>query len=213
MTNIAIILIEPVLLVIALSTDAFIASLAYGTNKIKIPWYSAQVIAFICTGILGVSILIGSLLKGYIPNDVLKYISFVILILLGLSKLMDNIVKAIINKRSAFKKEIKFTMFNLNFILNIYANPDEADRDKSKILSLKEAFSLALALSLDSLAAGIGAVMGNLNVIAILILSFILSIFSIKLGVFTGNKISNKIPFVSWLGGILLLIIAFLRVI
>lgn len=212
MNNIATILIEPALLVIALSTDAFIASLAYGSNKIKIPWYSAQVIALIGTSVLGLSILLGSLLMGNIPSNVLRYISFAILILLGLSKLMDNIIKTIINKRNVINKEIAFTIFNLNFILNIYANPDEADIDKSKFLSPKEAFSLALALSLDSLAAGIGAVMGNLNILSILILSFISTILSTMLGVFIGDRISNKIPFVSWLGGILLILIAFLRI-
>ena len=168
--------------------------------------------SLIGTSVLGLSILLGSLLMGNIPSNVLRYISFAILILLGLSKLMDNIIKTIINKRNVINKEIAFTIFNLNFILNIYANPDEADIDKSKFLSPKEAFSLALALSLDSLAAGIGAVMGNLNILSILILSFISTILSTMLGVFIGDRISNKIPFVSWLGGILLILIAFLRI-
>lgn len=37
-------------------------------------------------------------------------------------------------------------MFNLNFILNIYANPDDADFDQSKTISSSEALSLAFAL-------------------------------------------------------------------
>lgn len=211
MNTIVYILLESALLVIALSTDAFLASLAYGSNKIKIPWVSAQVIAFICTGILGISILLGSLLKGFLPSVMLKYISFTILMILGIIKLMDNLIKAIINKFTSISKEIKFTMFSLNIILNIYANPNEADIDKSKTLSPKEAFSLAVALSLDSIAAGFGAAMGNTNIIAVLLFSFFFSILSIKTGEFVGNKVSNKIPFISWLGGILLIIIALVR--
>ncbi len=212
MNHIAYILLESALLVLALSTDAFIASLAYGSNKIKISWYSAEVIAVVCTGILGISILIGSFLKGFIPDEFFKYISFTILILLGLVKLMDNVIKVLIDKYTVYSKKIKFTMFNLNFILNIYANPKEADIDQSKTLSPKEALSLALALSFDSLAAGIGAAIGNLNIIAVLLFSAFISLISIKLGEFIGNKISNKLPLISWLGGILLIIIAFLRV-
>lgn len=213
MNHIAYILLESALLVIALSTDAFIAGLSYGSNKIKIPLSSAQVMSFICTGILGASILLGSLLKGYIPSELLKYISFTILILIGLAKLLDNILKATIHKHSVAIKEIKFTMFDLNFILNIYVNPNKADIDQSKILSLKEALSLAFALSLDSVAAGIGVAMGNSNVLAVLLFSLSLSLISIKFGELIGNKISNKFPYISWLGGILLIIIAILRLV
>lgn len=207
------IIFEAILFTLALSTDALIASLAYGSNKIKIPWSSAQIIAFICTGILGLSLFIGSLIKGFIPEGVLKYISFTILFLLGLAKLMDNMIKALINKYTIIDKELKFTMFNLNFILNIYANPREADFDQSKTISSKEALSLALALSIDSLAAGFGAAIGDINIPAVIFLSIVLTVISIKLGEFIGNKMSNKIPYISWLGGIILIVVAFLRII
>ena len=163
--------LESALLTLALSTDAFIASLSYGSNKIKIPWSSALVI------------------------------SSVILMLLGLAKSMDNIIKLLINRYSEYNKEIRFSMFNLKFILNIYANPSDADIDESKTLSPKEAFSLALALSLDSFAAGIGVAMGDINIVAMLAFSTFLSLKSIKLGELIGNRIRNKIPLISWLGG------------
>lgn len=206
------IILEAVLFTLALSTDALIASLAYGSNKIKIHWSSALIIAFICTGILGLSLFIGSLIKAIIPEGVLQYISFTILILLGLAKLMDNMIKAFINKYTIIDKELKFTMFNLNFILNIYANPSEADLDQSKTISSREALSLALALSLDSMAAGLGAAIGDINIPAVLLLSIVLTVISIKFGEFIGNKISNKIPFISWLGGIILIVVAFLKI-
>ena len=211
MINICYILLESLLLTLALSTDAFIASLSYGSNKIKIPWSSALVISSVCTGVLGVSILLGSLLKGFIPGGIFKYISFVILMLLGLVKLMDNIIKFLINRYSEYNKEIRFYMFNLKFILNIYANPSDADIDESKTLSPKEAFSLALALSLDSFAAGIGVAMGDINIVAVLAFSTFLSLKLIKLGELIGNRIRNKIPLISWLGGILLIVLAFLK--
>lgn len=206
------IIFEAILFTLALSTDALIASLAYGSNKIKIHWSSALIIAFICTGILGLSLLAGSLIKGFIPEGVLKYVSFTILILLGLAKLMDNMIKTLINKYTIIDKELKFTMFNLNFILNIYANPSEADFDKSKTISSNEAMSLALALSLDSMSAGLGAAIGDINIPLVIFMSMVLTFISIKFGEFIGNKISNKVPFISWLGGIILIVVAFLRI-
>ncbi len=205
-------ILESVIFATALSTDSFIASLAYGSNKIKIPFLSVLVIAFICTGILGISLLLGTFIKAYIPGEILKLISFIILLLLGITKLMDNIVKMIIDKYTTINREFKFSIFSINLILNIYANPKEVDLDKSKSISPKEAFSLALALSLDSLAAGVGAALGSVNVLAVIVSSLILSIVSIKSGELIGKKISDKAPTqISWLGGVLLITLAFFR--
>jgi len=205
-------ILESILFVTALSTDALIASIAYGSNKIKIPFLSVQVIAFICTAILSISLLLGAVLKSFIPVDFLKFISFTILILLGITKLMDNIIKTIIDKHKTISKEIKFSMFNLNFILNIYANPSDADLDQSKTLSPREALSLALALSLDSLAAGVGVAIGNVNIMAVILSSLLLSMIAVKTGEIIGKKIREKVPFqISWLGGVLLIILAFIR--
>ena len=212
MNHILFTIFEAVLIAIALSTDAFIASFAYGSNKIKIPFSSMQVIAFMCTGILGISLLLGTFLKPYLPGDLLKIGAFLILFILGIIKLMDNIIKSIIHKHAIIDKQIKFSFLNINFILNIYADPKEADLDESKTLSPKEALSLAVALSLDSLAAGFGVALGNVNIFAIILCSLIFSMLSIKSGAFIGNKISDKVPFqLSWLSGILLIFLAFLR--
>jgi len=212
MNHILFTIFEAVLIAIALSTDAFIASFAYGSNKIKIPFSSMQVISLICTGILGISLLLGTFLKPYLPGDLLKIGAFLILFILGIIKLMDNIIKSIIHKHAIIDKQIKFSFLNINFILNIYADPKEADLDESKTLSPKEALSLAVALSLDSLAAGFGVALGNINIFAIILCSLIFSMLSIKSGAFIGNKISDKVPFqLSWLSGILLIFLAFLR--
>lgn len=205
-------IVESIIFVIALSSDALIASLAYGSNKIKIPFLSVQVITFLCTGVLGISLLLGIFLKPYIPGELLKLISFLILFFLGIIRLLDNLIKTVIDKHAIINKEIQFCMFNLNFILNIYANPKEADLDQSKTLSPKEAFSLGLALSIDSMAAGVGAALGNINILAVLISSIILSNISVKTGELIGRKISDKSPVqISWLGGILLIALAILR--
>ncbi len=56
-------MIESLLLVLAVSLDAFVASIAYGTNKIKISFVSATIINIICSSVLGVSLFLGSVIK------------------------------------------------------------------------------------------------------------------------------------------------------
>ena len=51
--------LESVMLVAALSVDAFVASFGYGTNKIKIPFRSSAIIDGTCTAFLAVSLLLG----------------------------------------------------------------------------------------------------------------------------------------------------------
>lgn len=206
-------ILESVLLVSALSTDALIASFAYGSNKIKIPFWSVQVIAATCTVSLGFSLLLGHLLRPYLPEAIVKFLSALILCFLGISKLLDNLIKSLINHQTALRKEIMFHLHDLNFILYVYANPKGADRDDSKTLSPKESVWIALALSIDSLTAGVGAALGDMHVQMILLLSFLLSSVFILLGSFAGNKCSQKTPApLSWLGGIFLIILAFYKV-
>lgn len=129
------IILEAVLFTLALSTDALIASLAYGSNKIKIHWSSALIIAFICTGILGLSLFIGSLIKAIIPEGVLQYISFTILILLGFAKLMDKVsLFAIhsISSRCYSKALSKYTMKVSNIVIS-YSNCHICNRYGSSI--------------------------------------------------------------------------------
>ena len=51
---------EDMLLVLAMSTDAFFAALSYSTGKIKIPAVSAFVISIISSAVLTASMLISA---------------------------------------------------------------------------------------------------------------------------------------------------------
>lgn len=203
-------ILEAVMLASALSLDAFVASFAYGSKKIKIPFKSAQVINLICSAITGLSLLVGSIFKQYIPDGFTVAISFIILFILGMVKLFDSITKSIIKKHNDLNKEIKFSLFNFKVILNLYANPEDADIDESKILSPVEAVSLAIALSLDGITVGLGAALGNVNGLAVFICSLITDMIAVLLGSFVGNKVARKAPFnLSWLSGLILIVLAF----
>ena len=205
-------LIESLLLVVALSSDAFIASFSYGSNKIKIPLSSGMFVSFICSVVLVVSLLLGQLVSPFIPPVFSKAICFTILLILGLSRFFDASVKALIKKNNNLKKQIKFDMFSLSFILDIYANPENADCDRSNILSLSEAGALAVALSLDGLVIGFGAGLTSANIIYVYFLSLAASFAAITFGSLTGKTLVNKLHFdISWLGGLLLIILAFFK--
>jgi len=203
---------EALLIVTALSTDAFVSGFAYGANRIKIPFTSVTVINVICSAILAASLFFGSLLGPFLPPYLTAAICFVLLLGLGLSKLFDSAVKAFIQKHTEFRRKIRFSAFNLRFILNIYANPEEADRDHSRILSPSEAAYLAVALSLDGLAVGFGAGITDTNPILVVAFSLISDMLGVMLGCWLGNRITRKLNLnLTWLSGALLILLAFLK--
>lgn len=199
---------ESILLVIVLSLDAFLASIAYGTNKIKIPLKSIIIIVLACSSILTFSILLGSLTKNIIPLNLDSIFSFLILLTLGVFYLFQSIVKAYITKSSNKNKKLELKVSDL--IVNIYIDEINADFDNSKSINPKEAFFLAIVLSLDSLAVGFSSGLGNIDYIQVIFLSLIGGVLAICMGLFIGQKfVENSNVDVSWLSGILLLILAF----
>ena len=204
--------LEALMLVTVLSTDAFVASFAYGANRIRIPFSCVLLINIICRIILAASLLLGALIRPYITESFTKLLSFAILLVLGIAKLFDSAIKSMIRKHKNLSKKINFSAFHLKFILTIYADPEEADSDASRVLSPLEAVSLAIALSLDSLAAGFGAAIAQTNLWLILIFSFCTDFLAIMLGGFVGRKVSEKCSLnLSWVSGLLLIVLAVLK--
>lgn len=204
---------EAFMLVFALSTDAFVSGFAYGTNKIKIPFASVAVINVICSSVLAVALLFGAFLSPLIPSAVTNAVCFTILFIIGNVKLFDSAVKALIRKHGGINKRIKFSVFSLGVILNIYANPQDADADASKLLSPKEAAYLAAALSLDGLAIGFGAGLANINPLLVIALSLVSDMAAVTGGCCLGNKIARKLSLnLTWLSGVILIALAFLKI-
>ncbi|WP_249281803.1 sporulation membrane protein YtaF [Ligaoa zhengdingensis] len=204
--------LEALLLVTALSTDAFVASFAYGTNQIDIPRSSVTVISLICSGILGVALVAGSVLQPFLPAGLTKAVCFSILLILGLVKLFDSSVKSFIRRHKGVRRELSFSVSQLRCILSIYADPEVADWDCSRQLSPGEASSLAVALSLDGLAVGFGAGLGDAGVLEAVFFSLLLGALAVKLGCWLGKKAAKRFQLnLSWLGGAMLIVLAFFK--
>ena len=204
-------MLESILLVLSICIDSFVCSIAYGCNKIRVPIYSSLFISIICTTILGASLFLGNIFKTFLPIDFCRLFSFIILLILGLYRLFEGVFKSVLRKKYIAEKPIKLKLFD--FILLIYVDETMADIDNSKILSIKESIYLAIALSLDSLAVGIGASLAMKNYILTMILSLVINLLTILVGVFIGRSITRKINLnLSWLSGAILIILAFLKV-
>lgn len=202
-------MIEALLLVLSICIDSFVASISYGTNKIKIPFLSILLIGAIGTFALGISLAFGDIIKNYIPSYIAPFLSFTILMFLGIYRFFEGLFKVFIKNNKKLDSPLKFKIFDINFILQVYADEIKADFDKSKSLSLKEATYLGLGLSLDSLAVGFASSLTITNYFDVLLLAFIIGIIAIQLGIIIGKYIAKKSSLdLSWLSGVILMILA-----
>ncbi|MEA4893467.1 MAG: sporulation membrane protein YtaF [Peptococcaceae bacterium] len=212
MAPLAISVLESVALVTVLSTDAFFASFAYGTDKIRIPLLSAAIISGVCSGLLAISLFFGTVVRSLLPPHLLTAVCVCLLLLLGVARLCESLIKNHIKNRKDQHKKISFSMGSLNFILCIYADPKEAAREHSRSLSPAEAFSLALALSLDSLSVGFGAALAQINCLQTVFISLAMGFAAVKGGELLGRRIAESFSWdLSWLSGVLLIVLALMR--
>ena len=195
------------MLALTLSLDAFAAAFAYGCKQIKIPPGSGVIVAVICTATTGLSFLVGALVEAFIPLGAARWLAFGILLVIGLAKLLDSVTKSIIRKY--VNTELTLTAFNVKFILHVYADPETADADVSHSISPREAAVLAVSLSLDGFAVGLGAALLGMHggwVVLFCLLANALALFA---GSRLGNYAAQNLRFnISWLAGVLLIMLA-----
>ena len=122
--------LEILLLVTALSVDAFAAGFAYGVSKIKVPFLSVLIVSGVSSLTLAVSLFLGGVAGSLIPQGLTRQFSFVLLFVLGVVKLFDR---------------------------SRHDEAEAANKNQDDLVSPGEALTLGAALSLDSVAAGIGA--------------------------------------------------------
>lgn len=198
---------EDMLLVLAMSTDAFFAALSYSTGKIKIPAVSAFVISIISSSVLTASMLISAAAGAFIPESFCRTAGAVLLGVIGITGFCQNGLKSILRKHKGNGK-VSFSCFKIGFVISVYLDETKADADRSKILSPKEAVALALALSVDSVSGGLGAGLSGANILRVCLLSFIFGLMAVAAGGKLGEGLSKKGPDLSWVSGVFLIVLA-----
>ncbi|KEH99404.1 manganese efflux pump [Clostridium massiliodielmoense] len=205
-------MIQSIILVTSLCIDAFVASFGYGTNKIKIPFSSTTVINVVCSTVLAISLFAGSIVRKFLPENLTIAICFGILFILGSLRLFESLFKSHLRKNDLTTKSFTFKIFDINFNLNLSADEDVLDTSNHRILKPGEAFTLALACSLDGMAIGFGSGLAGVNYFQVVGFSLISDMVAVMLGCFLGRKIAEKIDLnLSWLSGTLLLVLAFMK--
>lgn len=178
-------LLQIMVLVTAISIDAFGAGFAYGIGRIKMPLLSVGIVSVVSALMLLCSIGAGKVLGKYLSGNFTVEAGFMILFVLGVVKLF----------KCPGEKEAK-----------------EADRDGDHILSAGEAVSLGIALSLDSIAAGIGVGVDAARMLGAVPAALITNFFMMWLGGRLGRALSGRMRTdMGWVSGVMLILLAFLR--
>ena len=205
-------MLQAILFCLALCTDTFVAGMAYGADGVDIDGKKTALMSAVSTACLGAALGFGTLLRTLVPERTARLVAFVSLFLLGCIRLSDSLIKNYINRRCGVRKDIHFSFSRLRFILSIYGNPAEADADRNRVLSMKEAVFFGLAMSIDSLTAGTFAAFLHLPAGFTLAVCFLVDLAAQAGGQFLGRRLASRSRRdLSWAGGLLFLALAFGR--
>ena len=209
-----------ILLSVALSIDSLTVGMTYGFRKVKIPFRSLLILLFCAFGILYVSVWIGKGFTHIFSEQMATFIGGFILVCLGSWMLYQKAKELELKEADILKeKEVKenkvyrFEIRAFGFVVQILKTPTLADFDRSGRITGMEAFVLGVALSLDSLGAGIGiGVLGRHRFVIGLFVA-VMSVLFLKLGVELGNQFAcfKKMSHLSVFSGIFLIVLGFLR--
>lgn len=184
------------LLAVALSMDTFTAGLSYSVGKVRVPVPSMLVISLISGLMLTLSLLAGNLIVSVIPAGVTKIFSFLVLFALALYKLYDALP-------SDAKAARSFTTDSIS---------EKVNKKDIHILSLSEAALLSLALSLDSISAGLGAGAPAKSPFLLFCISSLIQLAAIFSGLLSGRALLQKTSHnFTWVSAALLFVLALLR--
>lgn len=154
------------LFALAVSADGFVAGIAYGVKKIRIPMTPLLVIALSSTAAVTLSMVCGTGLAAILSPWWAARIGAVLLIGIGIYFLLGACRESISHLETSGEEPLlSFSIKTLGIIVHILKEPSTADFDSSGEISVKEATFLGLALALDALGAGIGIAMTGLNIL------------------------------------------------
>lgn len=201
-------------LVLALSLDTFTAGVALGTQKIMVPFRSVLTISLTCSASLWLAISLGGWIGNWISPRTGAVIGCIILVMMGSVRLFDGVIKELLRRCCENKEGMVFCRKNLKIFLQVCVDSAQADFNRSQSLSVPEAISLAAALSVDGLAAGVGAGILDVSHWLIFLIAMLINLFAVHLGCRTGIRFSRKHEQdISWVAGALLIVLGLIKLI
>lgn len=174
-------------------------------SGIAIPKRCAALISVIGSVFLGVSLLGAQVLEHCLSENICRFGGAAVLAVIGGVQLMKEGLTVLFR---AHPPHIRWR--TLGLVVEICFDETLADADGSKTLSLSEAAAFAAALSLDSLASGLGAGIERVWILPCLGMSLVLGFALTLMGAAIGRRCAARR--LEWLGGVMLLLLALVRV-
>jgi putative sporulation protein YtaF len=194
---------------LAVTLDSLSAGLTYGTRKVHVGVLSFCILVFVPALFITASRQIGAILAHLFPPQLIPVISFVILSLLGISKLFESLIRHIAHKSPNFARNWGCKIKQLNIIFTVYLSPEDANQDDLQVLSAGEALLLSLSLSLDSILTGMAFTGADIPLLWLFLLAAACSLFFFLLGYLLGRFLCHLLHVdLSWLSGLFLLLLA-----
>lgn len=212
-------------LAISSSVDSLGIGITYGLKKTKISYVANIILFSISIIITTFSMWFGNCISNFLSSNITNVIGSLIIIFMGFfmtfQALKKNNVDNCNGENLSFNENIndeKIFCFFIKFLgitIQIIRNPTNSDFDQSKKIDCKEAFFLAIALSLDSFCIGIGSTIAGISSSLFPLLISTFQLLFLKFGYIIGRKLNNTkiFPDNTWsvLSGILLIIIGFVK--
>ena len=193
----------------AISVDSLTAGLTYGTQRVKIRHSAYLILIFVPALFITLSNRLGSCIYNFLPEAFLPFLSFTLLMLLGLSKLVESLFRFLAHKYPSLTRNWGLRIKQINIIFTIYLSPEDANQEDLQILSAKEALLLSLALSLDSVLAGMAFTTGPRPWIPLFLLAAAFNLLLFTAGYTCGHLVSSVLHIdLSWLSGLFLLLLS-----
>ncbi|UOF92027.1 sporulation membrane protein YtaF [Fodinisporobacter ferrooxydans] len=183
---------------IAANLDNAGVGISYGIRDIQVPWYSNAMIAIMSALATLAAGIAGKWIGLWISPRIGTILGTILLILVGFWVMLQPF----------FEKASKASDTSSTMI-RILQNPEAADSDKSKTISLAESIVLGAALAINALAGGFDAGVIQLNIFltafSVGIFSYVLFGISIYIGkTYVAGVFGNKATYIA---GILLIFI------
>ena len=117
--------------------------------------------------------------------------SFTLLLLLGLSKLTESLLRLLARRCPSLTRNWGLKIKQINIIFTVYLSPEDANQEDLQFLSAKEALLLSLALSLDSVLAGMAFSAGPLPGLPLFLMAALFNLLLFTVGYSLGHPVCS----------------------
>lgn len=202
------------LLGFAVSMDGFVAGVAYGLKKIRMPIGSLSIVGIVAAILTAIAMVCAYGLGKLIDTHLAIALGASLLILLGLwSVFQQYLTKDVTSYEADGEVTARKLTFSLGrLVISIMAKPETADVDKLGVISSLEAVFLGLAVGLDAMVGTFAAaLMGRLPLYTPLAIG-IIHMVCIAAGCSSTNFVSDDLKKrVPYLPGTLLILLGIIR--